>query len=547
MLSYHGIARNFKFMVVQATRQLEKTRDLLRAPDPHLVEAVQNSDDYIDTQKAMIENECFKFISRHDAGDARRVDAVRALNVITANLERVADFSVNVARQTRYLGDYAVLKRFEFEPYFTALLEGMSLIVDAMFERDSSLALQICHAEVLTDRLYRADIEKVIAALPETREPERLITVLFICHYLERMGDALLNIGEAIMFSVLGERLKIRQYRVLDQAIHSAHDMDPSIDDVEVHSIWGTRSGARVGTLKDQHDAHDPSKVLFKEGNPEKLQAERQSLQRWAVVAPGLVPQVVEYQRRDRGAALLLQYLDGTTLQEIVLSGDADIVNRAMDRVESTLLELWTRTKTNERVNGTYVSQLATRLDDVYRVHPTLQADGVQVGTLRIPSFAELIRLVADIDASLDAPYSVFIHGDFNLDNIIYNGEAGTLHFVDVHRSRDMDVVQDVSVFLVSAFRLPVFVPRVRRGLEAICSRFLRFARGFARTHGDTTFDARLALGLVRSLITSTRFELNRQFAATMQQRAVWLMQRLLRHRGRPWSEFWIPEGILVY
>jgi phosphate uptake regulator/aminoglycoside phosphotransferase len=547
MLSYQGIARNFKFMVVQTTKQLEKTEELLRAPNPRLVEAIQSSDDYIDNQKSMIENECFKFIRRTGQDEAQLVDSVRALNVITGNLERVADLSVNIARQTRFLGDYAILKRFDFQAYFAALFEGVSLIVEAIFERDSSLALRICHAETRTDHLYRADFEKITTALQESREPGRLITVLLILHYLERMGDALLNIGEAIMFAVLGERLKIRQYRVLENAIQSTPEVEPSIDDVEMTSIWGTRSGARVGTFEDQQQEEDQSRVLFKEGNPEKLQAERESLQRWGQVAAGLVPQVVEYQRRDRGAALLLQYLDGTTLQEIVLNADPEMVNPALARVEATLVDVWSRTLRRKPVNGHYIRQLSARLEDVYRVHPSLKHNGVRIGRFAVLSFPELLDQAADFDAELEAPFSVFIHGDFNLDNIIYNKDADSLHFVDVHRSRDMDIAQDLSVFLVSAFRLPVFIPRIRQVLEAVCQRFLRFGRQFARQHDDPTFDARLALGLVRSLTTSTRFELNRRFAETMQQRASWLLRRLLAHRGRPWSTFVLPFDVFVY
>jgi len=161
--------------------------------------------------------------------------------------------------------------------------------------------------------------------------------------------------------------------------------------------------------------------------------------------------------------------------------------------------------------------------------------------------FAELLERAGPIDRALSAPFSVFIHGDFNLDNIIYNPEGNALHFVDVHRSCEMDYVQDVSVFLVSSFRLPVFVPRIRKSLEAVSLAFLGFVRDFAREQDDGTFEARLALGLIRSFTTSTRFELNRDFAQTMHQRAILLLTKLVAHDGRPWDSFRVPDGVLVY
>ncbi len=547
MASFEGILRNFRFMAVQTTKQLESTRRLLGSPDPRLVDSIRKSDDYIDTQKSMIENECFKFIRGNPEADERMVDTVRALSIITANLERIADLSVNVARQTQYLGDPALLATFNYGAYFESLFEGVALIAEALQQRDSSLALRICHAEHVTDRLYRADFEEVIAALRSSREPERLITVLFILHYLERMGDSLLNIGEAVLFAVLGERLKVHQYRMLDQAVAATAESEPSLDKMELGSIWGTRSGVRVGTVGSPQGAESLRKVLFKEGQPDKLQAEKESLQRWSQVAPGLVPAVVEFEQREAGAALLLQYLDGVTLQEIILNGDPEPVRRAQDCVEQTLDRLWSATRKPDLVNGRYIRQLAARLDDVYRMHPWFRCGGGCIGSRPIPAFHKLLEQAAELDTALNAPFSVLTHGDFNLDNIIYNRDADSLHFVDVHRSCDMDYVQDVSVFLVSCFRLPVFVRNVRRNIEDVACRFLAFARRFARDAGDVTFEARLALGLIRSFATSTRFELNRVFARAMHERAVWLLTCVLSHRGRSWADFRVPDRVLVY
>ncbi len=547
MLSYEGIAKNFRFTVVQVTKQLERTLRLLDSPDPRLVEAVQTGDDYIDTQKSLIENECFKFIGFVKHQDERLIDAVRAISVITSNLERIADLTVNVSRQVGFLGDTALLKRFDYKAYFAALFEGLNLISDAMFDRDSTLALRICYAEEKVDQLYGADVQVILGALRPSGEPNRLVTVLFILHYLERMGDALLNIGEAILFTILGEKLKFRQFRVLEDAVAATPDLEPSLDDKNLASIWGTRSGVRVGTMEEHNGDADNEKILFKEGNPDKLNRERENLQRWAAIAPGVVPKVVEYEQRDAGAALLVQYLDGATFQDILLNAETDVVRCALARLKETLRRVWTTTKRPEPVNGRYLQQLTTRLDDVHRLHPHLAAKELRVGSLHVPSFAQRLDMAADADAELAAPFSVFIHGDFNIDNIIYNRDADTLHFVDVHRSCEMDYVQDASVFLVSIFRRPVFVPRIRVNLEAVSHAFLRFLRSFAAEEGDATFEARLALGLIRSFATSTRFELNRRFAKRMQARAELLLDRLLAHKGRPWDAFRMPDGVLVY
>ncbi len=372
--------------------------------------------------------------------------------------------------------------------------------------------------------------------------------MIFIISYLERMGDALLNIGEAVIFAVLGERLKIRQYHVLNEALSSSPMFDSPLTDVELESIWGTRSGVRIGTVEDHGESpQDRRKVVFKGGNPDKLQKEVQSLKRWQEIAPGLAPSVVEYTEKEQNAALLIEYFDGATFQEIAMNAPQNERVHALSRVCETLRRIWSDTKKSEAVNGRYVEQLRSRIDDVVRLHPFVHGKDIRIGKLNVPSLDELLTQAAEISERLDAPFSAFIHGDLNLDNIIYNRDTDTLHFIDVHRSCEMDYVQDVSVFLVSAFRLPVFDAEIRSRLEDSAGRFLKFARQFAAEQKDETFEARLALGLIRSFITSMRFEVEERFARAMYDRAILLLNKLIAKRGGGIESFRVPQGVLVY
>lgn len=549
MLSTAGIENNFRLMIVQVRKQLENTLTLLDSPTAKLVAAIQQSDDYIDSQKSMIENKCYQLLSTNRIEQGREVDFVRAISIITVNLERIADYSANTARQVQHLADISLLQRFDYNFYFDRLFEGIDSIAEALFKRRSSLALRIGHIEDELDRLYRLNVQEIISMLRISQQVEDIITTLFILHYLERMGDSLKNIGEAIILATLGERLKLHQYRVLDDAAIAAPELGQPITDVGLASIWGTRSGVRIGTMEERtvNPDEQTERVIFKEGNPEKLQKERESLRKWTQIAPGLAPEVVEYQEQEQGAALLLQYLDGTTLQDIILNAEAEIVTHTLDKLEQLLLDIWTRTTQPSPANGDYMHQLQQRLDDVFRLHPALEGDSIHIGNLRVRSFSELLSDAVAFEHELPAPFSVFIHGDFNIDNIIFNSAADRLHFVDTHRSRQMDYVQDVSVFLVSNFRLPVFIPKMRTMLEAVTLRWLDFARRFAAQNNDDTFEARLALGLVRSFTTSTRFELNRRFARRMHQRAILLLNKLVAHHGQPWQNFKVPDGVLLY
>ena len=116
----------------------------------------------------------------------------------------------------------------------------------------------------------------------------------------------------------------------------------------------------------------------------------------------------------------------------------------------------------------------------------------------------------------------------------LYDSTEDRIHYIDLHRSAEADLVQDVSVFMISNFRLPVFDAPRRRLLGAVILEAYGFARDFAVAHGDTTFDYRLTLGLARSLITSTRFELSQRFSRIMFQRGMYLLTRITAHEGDP-------------
>jgi aminoglycoside phosphotransferase (APT) family kinase protein len=179
------------------------------------------------------------------------------------------------------------------------------------------------------------------------------------------------------------------------------------------------------------------------------------------------------------------------------------------------------------------------------KIHPEFLRPAKDLCGVRVAATTQLLETCAFIERGLPAPFSVLIHGDFNVNNLVYNHQAQQLHYLDVHRSRAGDYVQDVSVFLVSNYRMPVFESHLRGRIHWIMGEFLTFARAFAAEAGDATFEARMALALARSLFTSTRFELNPAFSRGMCQRAHYLLERVAEHRARPWQDFRLPEQVL--
>jgi len=545
-----GVEENFRFMVLEVTKQVENTLKAIEHPDPGLVLKIESRDDYIDNLKSVIENKCFSRIHTGFGGDKRAIDQARAVNIITANLERLADHAVNIVMQLQYLRDPEFIKRYDYRSFFAEIVKALHLVTRALYNLDVTLAFKICRVEVTLDALFKTMFDAMLADLRKGESPENCITCHNIFRYLERMGDTILNIGEAIIFAAVGEKFKIHQYEALKQTLTQLGQEVP-ISDGEFHSIWGTRSGCRIGKVEgtSQGRGHRASGVLFKEGNAAKLRNESENIRRWREIMPGLPPTIQAFQEDGDSASMLMEYLGGCTYQEVVLTGAPEIAANATFILEQTVHQIWTQTRKDAPFRAGYIKQLQHRLEDVYRMHPSFRTPEMGMVGLFIPAFESLLAEVAELENGLEAPFTVFIHGDFNINNIVYNHEEQRIHYIDLHRSKDQDYVQDVSVFLISNFRLPVLDTGLRQRLDRVMREFLHFARSFAAESADHTFDARLALGLVRSFITSSRFEFNQRFAKDMYQRGVFLMHDLVKHSrsGGSWQAYRLPEAVLIY
>jgi len=543
-----GVEENFRFMVLEVTKQVENTLKVLEKPDPAMVAKIEGRDDYIDNLKSVIENKCFSRIHTGFGGDKRAIDLARAVNIITSNLERLADHAVNIVMQSQYLRDPHFIKRYDYKAFFTEIIKALRLVVKALYNQDVTLAFKICRAEVTLDALFKANFDIIMADLRKGESPENCITSHNIFRYLERMGDTILNIGEAIIFAAVGEKFKIHQYEALKETLTELGQEVP-ISDGEFHSIWGTRSGCRIGKLEKERPEGRSSGVLFKEGNADKLRREAENIRRWEAIMPGLPPKVQAFHVDADSASMLMEYLGGCTYQEVVLTGAPEIAANATFILEQIARQLWTQTRADKPVRAEYIGQLRQRLDDVFRMHPSFRTQEMEFAGKRVPSFEELVLGVASLESQFEAPFSVFIHGDFNINNIVYNHEEQRIHYIDLHRSKDTDFVQDVSVFLLSNFRLPVLDCLLRTRLDKVMREFLSFAREFAAENGDTTFEVRLTLGLIRSFITSSRFEFNLGFAREMFLRGVYLMRKLIDYKqsGKSWQGFILPENVLIY
>ena len=442
--------------------------------------------------KDFITRNVFRKLAESRDFDKSVVKILQAGIVIVNNLENIADFCTNIVGQICHLGDSDFLDRFDFKPHFHHVNKALAIVEKTLFTQDLDAALEICKCEFALDDLYKKDFQSILQQLqncssedPTQNPAQKLVTALLIFRYLERMGDCLLNIGEAIIESVIGEKLKIHQYLALRNSFDVSSDASsPGIPVHHTHfeTIGETRSGCRIGRVRQLTTDQHSHWAIFKDGNLGKLTREKENIETWERLCPGLPPKLFGFQPKGNYASLLLEYLGGINFQEIILEPDSNMLADGMNQLKQLLDVLWEMTWKDGPAHAGFMEQLLDRLSSVYRLHPAFNTPTAGINDLELPSIHRLIQELNDIERTLSAPFSVFVHGDFNIDNILYDSKQKKINFIDLNRSRQTDYVQDVSIFLVSAFRLPLFEKTSPATPEFRFRQPVRFFETFCRT-----------------------------------------------------------------
>ncbi|MBF0398695.1 MAG: phosphotransferase [Desulfobacterales bacterium] len=205
------------------------------------------------------------------------------------------------------------------------------------------------------------------------------------------------------------------------------------------------------------------------------------------------------------------------------------------------------KTKKDEMLKLSAISQIKDRFSNICRVHPTYSRNRKIIESLNIYSSKALIEECAEIENDIYSPFTVLIHGDFNTNNLVFNHKEQKINFIDLYRSKQGDYVQDASVFLISNYRLPIFKTKIRNRLNEIIEHFYKFYSSFARQNHDNTYELRMALALARSFYTSTRFELDDDFSKDMFLRAHFLMEKIASFKTDSLNNFKLPSDVLYY
>ena len=533
-----GIHNNLRFLIAEIASQVGRLHDDLDGVEASLPQLIIDRAGYAHNLKRRIQEGCQHYL----ANDPTRVDtaAVRAADTVALELDRIAELCRDCAHQLGDLHSRETLRTGSYRRQLKLVGKAVVMVESALDSDDTQIALRIGRVEPTLDREYRKQLKRYGEDVARETEGGDLIVALLVAHRIEEMGDALLRISEALLSASIGQQIRTDRYHALVESVDQL-GIGRGASNLKVETIAETRSGSFVSGVSSDDDDRGDFVAVFKEGRKKKLEDEREGAESWHEIYPGLAPRILSYNMNGKSASLLIEHLAGQTFEQILLLESPELLGQAQQALNVTLKSIWTQTRSKGKVPADFMAQLEKRLDEIYSVHPEFQQGDKRICGTEIVGFETLLRRAAEYEQQLSAPFSVYIHGDFNVDNVIYDPIEKRINFIDLHRSCHGDYVQDISVFMVSNYRMQVMDPQMRRRICLIAQRFHGVAHQHADTAGDDAFELRLALGLARSFATSTRFVVDKSLARAMFLRSRYLLERVLETDPKRASKFRAP------
>ena len=187
--------------------QLLDAAQALETRDEELAETVRGRDKAVDKLEEQINEEAARLIAlRSPAASDLRV----ALSVIkiSGSLERVGDYSKNIAKRTQVLsqmptisGSVGAIRRMA-----QAVEAMMKDAIDSYIQRDEKLAADVRSRDIEVDQMYNALFREFLTyMLEDPRNITACMHLHFIAKNIERMGDLATGIAEQVIYLVEGE------------------------------------------------------------------------------------------------------------------------------------------------------------------------------------------------------------------------------------------------------------------------------------------------------------------------------------------------------
>jgi phosphate transport system protein len=197
-------------MGTRVEESLRKAVEALKTQNVELAREVKASDELINALQLKIEDQAAVLIATQQpvARDLRELVTVFK---VTDNLERAGDHAVHLAKAAIKLSGEPPFRQIERLCRMAEIECGMIReAVDAYLNQDADAARRAAAEDDKVDAEHKQTVREVLELIRERPDQvERASRLLASSGFLERLGDHMTNICEAVVFMVEGRHVEL--------------------------------------------------------------------------------------------------------------------------------------------------------------------------------------------------------------------------------------------------------------------------------------------------------------------------------------------------
>lgn len=192
---------------------IQQTMKAFESNDRALAMKIIQNDRAINDMERSIESQCLSLMLRQQpvAKDLRHISM--ALKVVT-DLERIGDHAADIAELVLHLDDKKSETMIQILPNMVeSIQEMLQSAIEAFIKKDILLAKKVEKQDDIIDDYFNQAKNEIVQMLRTVQGNEdKMVDLLMIAKYLERIGDHAVNVCEWTEFHDTGE---VKNHRIL--------------------------------------------------------------------------------------------------------------------------------------------------------------------------------------------------------------------------------------------------------------------------------------------------------------------------------------------
>jgi phosphate transport system protein len=206
-------------MANMTERSISTAIEALKGGDIQKAERAIKADHRIDSMELIIEEQGIDLLALHQpmAGDLRTITTGLKIN---AELERIADLSVNISQRVLEIVEHPILKPLVDIPKLADLATHMTReAIDSFVNKDEELAKKVILMDVEADRLKKEISDELVNEyiVKDGTTAPRAVPLLLVARDLERICDHASYIAEDVIFMINAKVVKHHRDELLKE------------------------------------------------------------------------------------------------------------------------------------------------------------------------------------------------------------------------------------------------------------------------------------------------------------------------------------------